>query len=268
MDIFQSVILGAVEGITEFLPISSTAHLIITSKLLGLSQTPFVKSFEIAIQFGAVCAVIFLYAKKVASEPKILSKILAGFIPTAIIGFVLYSFIKSYLFGNFTAIFWALLVGGIILIVVELYEKKKELSGGAVGAVFGRTPEIQHISYLQAASIGTIQALAVIPGVSRSAATIIGGRLLGLSKTAALEFSFLLALPTIAVAALYDVLRNLSAFSSSGNILSLAIGFGVSFITALVAIQFLLAFVRKHSFIPFGIYRIILAFIVLVFFII
>lgn len=266
MTILQTIILGVVEGITEFLPISSTAHIMIAAEFLKISQSAFIKSFEIAIQLGAVFAVLSLYFRKMVSDPKIIAKIIAAFVPTALIGFGLYPFIKSHLIGNFQAVFWSLLIGGIILILVEIYENKKEARETAALAIseIGNTaPSAMSPdpSYIQAFGIGVVQALAVIPGVSRSAATIIAGRLFGLSKTTALEFSFLLALPTIAAATGYDAFKNASVFD--GNVHILVIGFIVSFLTAILTIKFLLAFVKNHSFISFGVYRIILAGLIL-----
>jgi len=261
MNFVQAVVLGAVEGITEFLPISSTAHLMISAELLKLGQSDFVKSFEIAIQFGGVAAVIFLYWKRVREAPSILWKILAGFVPTAILGFFLYSFVKTNLLGNFNAVFWSLIIGGVVLILIDWKDwkdwrdtQRSELNEQSVN------PEVQP-TYLQAAAIGVIQTIAVIPGVSRSAATIIGGRLLGLSKAAAVEFSFLLALPTIAAAAIYDISKNTAVLSE--NLGNMAVGFIVSFITAIFAIKWLVSFIKKHSFVWFGVYRIFVALLVL-----
>jgi len=272
MNILQTIILGVVEGVTEFLPISSTAHLMITSKLLGIDQGNVVKSFEIIIQLGAVCAVFFLYIKQIVRNPKILLRITASFIPTAIIGWLLYAFIKTNLIGNNWVMFWALILGGIILIATEIYENRKSTEGVPSDIPDTRESGADHqpdsqskeyVSFLQAVGIGIAQAIAVIPGMSRSATTIIAGRLFGLSKKNALEFSFLLSMPTIAAAAGYDALKNISLFTE--NVDTLLVGLVVSFITALITIKFLLSFVRKHSFISFGIYRIVLAVFVLVF---
>lgn len=256
----HALILGIVEGITEFLPISSTAHLMIAAKLLALDQSAFVKSFEIAIQGGAVCAVIVLYAKKLVQHPRLISKIIAGFIPTAIIGFALYSFIKHTLLGNFSVMTWSMLVGGIALIAYELWDAQRGRHAAHTGAgsPLSTSYDSAHISYFHAVLIGTAQALAVIPGVSRSAATILAGRILGLGKTAATEFSFLLALPTIVAAAGYDILKNTAVFTDD-NSTTLLIGFITSFITAIIAIRLLLGFVRTYSIAWFGLYRIALA---------
>jgi len=182
MDLLHSLILGIVEGITEFLPISSTGHLILASDLLKISQTNFVKDFEIIIQLGAILAVIVLYFKTFLKNGKVWKRILAGFIPTAIIGYLLYKVIRGFLLGNTAVTLWALLIGGIILILIELLHKEKDY----------HVENIESISIKNAFIIGVFQSLAVIPGVSRSAATIIGALLLGTKRKAAVEFLFYL----------------------------------------------------------------------------
>jgi len=247
MTALDSVLLGIVEGITEFLPISSTAHLILTAELLGITPTEFLKSYEIAIQVGAIAAVVFLYWRSFL-DLEILKRLAAAFLPTAVIGFVLYAFIKDYLFENMAIILGSLFVGGIVLIVLELFHKEKEDAHKTV----------KDITYIQAFLIGLAQSIAVIPGISRSGASIVGGLLLGVSRIAIVEFSFLLAVPTIAAATGYDLLKNSHVFTMD-DLGLLAIGFVVSFVVAIFAIKFLLGFIRKYSFIPFGVYRIVLA---------
>lgn len=261
MTLIHALILGAVEGITEFLPISSTAHIMIAAELLHLEQSAFVKSFEIAIQVGAICAVLFLYIRTIRKHPNLLTKIVAGFIPTAIIGFALYAFIKNVLLGNLVVMAWSLLVGGVILIGYEIWEKRWRAEESRVAEL---TTHVSDISYVHALVIGSLQALAVVPGVSRSAATIVTGRFLGLGKSVATEFSFLLAVPTIAAAAGYDILQNSSVIASA-NLAPLITGFITAFITALVTIRLLTYFVRRYSFAWFGVYRIILAVALLLF---
>lgn len=248
MNIIQSIIFGVVEGITEFLPISSTGHLILTAEFLGINQTDFVKSFEIAIQSGAILAVIVLYWKDLLGAQGVWKKVLAAFLPTAVIGLLLYKVLKSFLLGNSAIVLWALFLGGIALIVFELLHKDGD---DAVATM-------SDISIPQAVLIGLFQAIAIIPGVSRSAATIVGGLCLGLKRKTIVEFSFLLAVPTMCVAMAYDLMKSSSSFNS-GDILVLSVGFIVSFVVALAAIKFLLSFIKSHTFIPFGIYRIILA---------
>src|SRR3989344_556569 len=186
MDIAQAVFLGFIEGVTEFLPISSTGHLILATEVLGISHTEFQKSFEIIIQLGAILAVVVLYWRSLL-QVEIIKKIAVAFLPTVAVGFLLYSFIKTYLIGNPVVVVWALLIGGIALIVFELLHRERE----------GTTGDIRSMSYKQAAFVGLAQAVAVVPGVSRSAATILGGLLLGMKRVAIVEFSFLLAVPTM-----------------------------------------------------------------------
>lgn len=248
MNIFNAFILSIVEGITEFLPISSTGHLILTSRLLGISQTEFVKTFEIAIQLGAIMSVIVLYWKKFIMNFEVLKKVCTAFVPTAIIGFVLYKIIKKYLLGNSHIVIWALFIGGIFLILFELLYREKE----------NAITDINSISYKQALLIGAFQSIAIIPGVSRSAATIIGGLILGLRRDIIVEFSFLLAVPTMLAATLLELYKNANAFTQN-QFTVLLIGFVTSFIVAILAIKFLISFIKKHTFISFGIYRILIA---------
>jgi len=252
MTIVESIILGIIEGITEFLPVSSTGHLILAADLLHISESSFVTSFEIIIQLGAILAVVFLYWKTLIQIENI-KKLIVAFIPTGIIGLTVYKMIKQYLLGNEYVVVAALFVGGIVLIIFELFHKE---SAGVSEAPDG----IRDVSYKQALGIGLFQSLAVVPGVSRSAATIIGGLLLGLKRKTTVEFSFLLAVPTMCAATGLDLLKNASHFSRSEADV-LAVGFIVSFIVALLSIKFLLVYIQKHNFIPFGIYRILLALI-------
>ncbi len=248
MSFFHAIILGIVEGFTEFLPISSTAHLMLVSKILSISQTDFVKTFEVFIQLGAIAAVIFVFLPRLIRDRFLWKKIIIAFIPTAIVGFVLYKLIKSYLIGNTVVALWALLIGGIVLILVEkIIERKPTAHEGGV----------EHITNKQAFFIGLIQSLAVIPGVSRAAATIVPMLLFGSNRKAATEFSFLLAIPTIAAASGYDLLKNASAVNGQYGVL--AVGFIVSFIAAFLSIRFLLSHVQSHKFTSFGVYRIVIS---------
>lgn len=248
MDILQAVILGVVEGISEFLPISSTGHLILASELLGLPATDFVKSFEIAIQLGAILSVVVLYGKSLLVNIKILQRVAVAFIPTAVIGLLLYKVIKKFLLGNSMVVVWSLLIGGILLIVFELLHREKD----------DAREELATMPLKTAFWIGVFQSIAVVPGVSRSAATIIGGLMLGLKRRTIVEFSFLLAVPTMAAAAGLDLLKSAHSFTGS-EMSCLGVGFVVSFIVALLSIKFLLHFIKNNNFIPFGIYRIIVA---------
>jgi undecaprenyl-diphosphatase len=252
MTLFQTIILGIVEGITEFLPISSTGHMMLTSSLLKIPPSEFLKTFEISIQLGAIASVLVLYWKSLVLNREMIKKVAVAFLPTAVIGFALYKFIKAFLLSNNNVVVWSLLLGGIFIIGFEKwYQRNTPKEASAV------------ITYKQAFLIGIIQAIAVIPGVSRSAATILGGLSLGINRKTIVEFSFLLAVPTMAAAVGLDLLKSADLFTPS-QAGSLAVGFVVSFVSAMLAIKFLLSFIKDHNFIPFGIYRILLAIFFLV----
>lgn len=253
MDLWQTILMGIVEGITEFLPISSTGHLILTSRLLNIPQSDFLSSFQIAIQLGAILAVVLLYARSLILEWEILKRVMAAFIPTAVIGLTFYKVIKQYLMGSELVVAWALLIGGIILIIFEFFYKEKETSLG----------EISALSYKQAVLIGVFQSFAMVPGVSRSAATIIGGLSLGLKRKTIVEFSFLLAVPTMVAATGLDIIKSAAEFSAD-QIGLLAVGFVAAFLVAVVSIKFLLYFIKNHNFVVFGIYRIVIALLFLI----
>ncbi|HLG23619.1 MAG TPA: undecaprenyl-diphosphatase UppP [Candidatus Nanoarchaeia archaeon] len=254
MDILQTIILSIIEGITEFLPVSSTGHLILASKIMGVAQTEFVKSFEIFIQLGAILAVAFLYWKEIFLNLKVFKKILIAFLPTAFIGFILYKLFKQYLLGNEQIVIWSLLIGGIILILFDLRHKEKENS----------TEDISKISYKNCFLIGLFQSISIIPGVSRAGATIIGGLSLGLKRETIVKFSFLLAIPTMLAASLYDLYKSSGAFSFSELDL-LIVGFLASFVVALFSVKFFIGFIRKNTFVSFGVYRILVALLFLFF---
>lgn len=250
MDFLGATILSIVEGITEFLPISSTGHLVLTSKLLNISQTDFVKSFEIIIQLGAIAAVAVLYWKDLLLNKNTFLKILTAFIPTGILGLVLYKIIKNYLIGNIMVTLLALLIGGIAIIILELFFKKNKTADAGL--------KISQLSFPKALGIGFFQSLSMIPGVSRAAATIFGSMIVGLSREEAVKFSFILAIPTMAAATGWDLLKSAGVFTSSDwQILS--VGFVGSFIVALIVVKWFINFARSNNLIVFGIYRIILA---------
>jgi undecaprenyl-diphosphatase len=245
LDALHAVILGVVEGVTEFLPVSSTAHLILASRALGIGETEFLKSFEIIIQLGAILSVVVLYWRKFL-DVDVLKKLVVAVIPTGVIGLTVYKAIKGYLMGNIIVILLALVIGGIALIVFERFQKTVD-----------REVDFSEITYRSAFLIGLFQAIAVIPGVSRSAATIVGGSLIGVSKRTIVEFSFMLAVPTMLAATGLELLKNRSALE--GNMAVLGIGFVVSFITAIIAIKSFLSYIKKRDFSLFGWYRIALA---------
>lgn len=246
MTFFHSILLGALEGLTEFLPISSTGHLILASHLLGLAQTDAFKSFEIAIQLGSIAAVALVYWKQLLNF-KLLLKLAVAFVPTGLVGLFLYPYIKGVLIGNPAIVVGALIIGGIVLLLIEKAYKPKA-SG---------SDDPASLSFKQAVIVGTAQALAVVPGVSRSGATAAGGLLMGLSRSATLSFSFLLAVPTMLVATAYDLYKTPEALMGA-NLSLLAAGFVTAFIVALIVVRYALSFVRKYSFVPFALYRIVL----------
>jgi undecaprenyl-diphosphatase len=243
----DAIILGIVEGITEFLPVSSTGHLILTSTILRIPDIEFVKSFEIFIQLGAILAVLILYSKKVFTSFEIIKKVAVAFIPTGTIGLLLYKFIKTYLLGNTNVVLLSLLIGGIAITAFEGWYKDHQVEAG-----------IQNISYKHAVLIGIFQGFAVIPGVSRSAATIVGGLLLGYDRKTIVEFSFILAVPTMLAATGLDIIKNPDVLSS-GHISVLLVGFAVAFFTALAAVKWLLRYIQRNTFTAFGYYRIAVA---------
>jgi undecaprenyl-diphosphatase len=245
LDATHAVVLGIVEGVTEFLPISSTAHLILASRALGIQETEFLKSFEIIIQLGAILSVVVLYWNRFL-HLEVLKKLVVAVIPTGVIGLTVYKAIKGYLLGNVAVVLVTLLVGGIALIVFERFQQRDD-----------RDVDFTEITYRKAFLIGLFQAIAVIPGVSRSAATIVGGSLLGVSKRTIVEFSFMLAVPTMLAASGLELLKNRSVLD--GNLSILGIGFGVSFLTAILAIKSFLGYIKKRDFSAFGWYRIVLA---------
>ena len=248
MNLFDVLILSIVEGVTEFLPVSSTGHLILATFVLGIKQTDFIKCFEIAIQLGAILSIVVLYGRSLLIDFKVIKRILVAFIPTAIMGAIFYKIIKTYLMGNCKIVLWSLFLGGIILILFELRYKEK----------IDSLKDIRAISYKQALIIGLFQSIALIPGVSRAAATIIGGLSLGLRRQTIVEFSFLLAVPTMLAATVFDIWKNANVFTQS-NYVFLLVGVFVSFIAALVSVKFLVGFLKKHNFVVFGIYRILIA---------
>lgn len=246
----QAVIIAIVEGITEFLPISSTGHMIITETILGMKIDEFTKAFTVNIQFGAILSVIVLYWKRFLQSWTFYQKLFVAFLPAAVIGFLAGDFIDG-LLGNVLVVAITMLVGGIFLLFVDKW--------------FDKTNEDQDIAYPTAFKIGLWQCIAMIPGVSRSAATIIGGMQQKLTRTNAAEFSFFLAVPTMAAASAYKLLKDYKHINMD-NIGLLAIGNVVAFIVAMIAIKTFITFLQKHGFRLFGWYRIIVGAIILILF--
>ena len=248
MNLFHTIILGIVEGVTEFLPVSSTGHMILLGKLLAIPQTDFLTSFEIIIQLGAIAAVVILYANTLFHKRFLWKPLAYACIPTVTVGVIFYNIVKHVFLGNAFIVVCSLAVGGIAFLIIERCAQKKKTNATTLEAI---TPK-------QAVWIGLGQTLSMIPGVSRSAASIFSGLLAGLSKEAAVEFSFLLAIPTMVAATGYDILK--TPFQITPTTLTfLSVGLITSFVTALLAVKLFLQFVKKHSFLPFAIYRILLA---------
>ena len=255
MTIVQSIIIAIVEGITEFIPISSTGHMIITEKLLGITDNDFAKVFTIAIQLGAILAVVVLYWKKFLDLKNwhFYIKLLVGVIPAVIFG-LLFSKQIDNLLESTTTVAIALLAGGIILIFIDRFFTRPRIQSE------------KQVSYINSFTIGIWQCLAMIPGVSRSAASIIGGMQQKLTRSAAAEFSFFLAVPTMLAATGYKLLKHYKENGgfSGEEVKLLVIGNIVAFVVAMVAIKLFIDFLKKHGFRVWGIYRVILGIVLLI----
>jgi undecaprenyl-diphosphatase len=247
MTFVQALILGIVEGITEFLPISSTGHLILTSHLLGIPESNFVKTFEIVIQLGAILAALVLYWRLLLLDVRTLAKTILAFIPTGIAGFLLYKYIKQ-LLGSPMVVVWSFAIGGVLLIMLERAHRAPATDDR----------RFESVSFRQAFLLGVCQILSMVPGVSRSASTIMPGLLMGISRQTIVEFSFVLAVPTMAAATGYELLKSYRSLSLQ-QLDVLAVGFVVSFLMALVAMKALLTYIQRHTFVAFGVYRILAA---------
>src|SRR3989338_5418489 len=237
MNIFHAIILSMVEGITEFLPVSSTGHLVVASELLCIASTHFTTSFEIFIQLGAIVAVAVLYGKTLVRDHAVWLRVAAAFVPTAVAGLLLYQFIKETLLTDPRVTVWALGAGGVALILFEWWYARKPQEAHAQA--------VTELSWQKAVVVGLFQSLSVIPGVSRAAATIIGGLVIGWNRKAAVEFSFLLAVPTMLAASGLDLVKSGASFSGNEFIL-LAVGFVCSFFVAYAVVKWFVRFVQTH----------------------
>lgn len=257
--IFKAIIMGIVEGVTEFLPISSTGHLIIVGNFIHFTGD-FAKMFEIVIQLGAILAVVFFYRTRITDSLKNLMpgkwgfdlwfKMLIAFIPSAVIGVVLNDYIDEYLFSPFTVAI-ALVVGAVLILIVENIYRRN------------RIKSMDDIGLKKSFLIGVAQCLSLFPGMSRSASTIMGGMMVGLTVKAAAEFSFFLAIPTMVAATGYSLLKGFIAMSSI-QWLALAVGFVVSFFVALLVVDSFITFLGKHSLRSFAYYRLIVGILMIV----
>lgn len=248
MSYLHAIIIAIVEGLTEFLPISSTGHMIIAEKFLGTEINAFTKAFTVNIQFGAILSVIVLYWKRFLQSFQFYYKLFFAFIPAAILGFAFSNVIDAML-ESVLVVAIMLLVGGVFFLFVD--------------KLFNNTDEDREPTYKNAFIIGLFQCIAMIPGVSRSAATIIGGMQQKLSRTKAAEFSFFLAVPTMAAASAFKLLKDYKHFNAD-NIGVLLVGNVVAFVVAMLAIKFFITFLQKHGFKVFGYYRIIVGAILLI----
>lgn len=244
MDVLHSVILGLVEGATEFLPISSTGHMIVVSQWLGMEQTEGNTAFEVIIQLAAILAVVANYKERFTfKHTRLWCQVFVAFLPVAIVGFLLRHQIKALFSVSVVATMF--IVGGVIFLITEKVIKDKKAS----------VEQLEYLSFRQALWIGLAQILALIPGTSRAGSTIVGALFVGLSRKASAEFSFLLALPVMMAASGYDLLSNYKAFSGA-QLLPLLVGFVVAFASAFVAMKLFMVFLDKFTFVAFGWYRI------------
>lgn len=252
MELLNAFILGVVEGLTEFLPVSSTGHMILVSSILGINlNESFWKNFLIIIQLGSILAVLFVFWQRLTQSLEIWLKLCVAFVPTGFAGLCVYPFIKE-LFSAYIVAFM-LIIGGVVFLIIERAHKGRAYAINS----------LQSVGFKQAFLIGVFQALAIVPGTSRSGASIIGGLILGLNRKCATEFSFLLALPTMVVATLYDIYKNPQIFSSQESAFALLTGFITAFVVAVFVIKLFLNFISQFNFVPFGIYRIVLGLVFL-----
>lgn len=251
MNFFHAIILAIIEGITEYLPVSSTGHMIIGASLMGISDLDFTKIFEVNIQFGAILSVVVLYWKRFLQSFQFYYKLMAAFMPAAVIGFALNDYIDA-LLENVAVVAVMLVLGGFVLLFIDGYFEKKA--------------QKEDMNYSDAVKIGLFQCIAMVPGVSRSAATIIGGMFQGLSRKTSAEFSFFLAVPTMFAASAYKLLKGFMKGTltfSTEEFQLLAVGNIVAFLVAMAAIKFFINYLQKYGFKVFGYYRIAVGLLIL-----
>lgn len=246
MTIIQALVLSLIEGITEFLPISSTGHMVLASFLMGIEENSFVKSFEVIIQFGAILAVLVVYWKRFLPNWNFYKKLFVAFLPTALIGLVVKNYV-DHLLGQAVVVAWAFIIGGVLLIWSDKVFAHRHTAG--------RTTD--DLTYKDGVALGLFQSIAMIPGVSRSAATILGGLSLGMTRKDAAEFSFFLGVPTLAAATLLKSIPFLKHIEP-GQIQLLLLGNVIAFVVAILAIKTFIRFLSTHGFKYFGYYRIVI----------
>ena len=245
MDIFQAIIIGIIEGFTEFLPISSTGHMIVASSFMNVAQSDINKAYEVIIQFAAILAVMLVYRQKITFKKLDLwMKLFVAFLPLAIVGFIFKDSIKELFSTQVVAVMF--IVGGVVFLIVEYFYKDSS----------SHTTDVEKLSYKQSLIIGFAQVFSLIPGTSRAGSTIIGGLLCGLDRKTSAEFSFLLAIPVMGAVSGYDLLKLYHEFVGI-DYLPFVIGFVVAFVVAYITIKLFLAFLQRFTFVPFGIYRIL-----------
>ena len=251
MDIIQAIIIGIIEGFTEFLPISSTGHMIVASEFLGIEQNAVIKAYEVIIQFAAILAVMLLYRDKInLKEIDLWTKLMAAFLPLAIVGFLLKDWVKEIF--NIQTVAWMFIVGGIVFLIVEYFHNDEEKE----------SKEVEEVTWFQAMSIGFGQVLSLVPGTSRAGSTIIAGMLSGVNRKASTEFSFLLAIPVMTAVSGYDLLKHYQDFVGA-DMTAFVVGFVVAFVVAYITIKLFIVFLQRFTFVAFGIYRIIFGIILL-----
>jgi len=251
MHALQAAILGLVEGFTEFLPISSTGHMIVVSQWLGLPQDSTNKAFEVIIQLAAILAVVAKYRDKLTFRHiELWKKVVLAFIPVGVVGLLFYKQIKAMFSIEIVATMF--IVGGVVFLIVERFYREDR----------AHVANAEDLSYRQALWIGVAQVFSLIPGTSRAGATIVGGLLVGLNRTASAEFSFLLALPVMTAASGLDLLKHYHEFQQS-NLLHLGIGFAVAFVVAYLTMKLFISFLSRFTFVGFGVYRIAFGLILL-----
>ncbi len=254
MDYIQSIIIGIIEGFTEFLPISSTGHMIVAEHFLGVNQSELTKAFDVIIQFAAILAVMIIYKDKITLKKKDLwIKLFIAFLPLAIVGFIFKDIIKE-LF-NIKVVATMFILGGVAFLIVEFFYKESK----------AHTKNVEDVTLKQSLIIGFAQIFSLIPGTSRAGSTIIGGLLSGLDRKTSSEFSFLLAIPVMGAVSGYDLLKHYQEFVNVQWGVYLA-GFITAFIVAFITIKLFLAFLSRFTFVPFGIYRIIFGIFLLSYF--